>query len=223
MAQPTLEEIIKQGEELIRIYEEVTQTEIPRSVQAARKEKWQLLPKGIAVAGLVRYAQDEIRVDGTRVISLPVALQIIEDFEDGLLSKTVKNPKQIFVSKVRNLVGIVRGTATALPLLWDVVKELISVWDILDLLAYLARLGFITDLFDPNSRLRAFAEAVFELCTRYLVFLLSAMLSAFAVPLFSATVVAVEKEREFWVARMRRAALPQRNQRRVWRRKVSRL
>lgn len=219
----TIEESLAEIRELIRTYEEVSGTEIPRSVQEARKQGWQLIPKGIVIAGLTAYEHDERKADSTRVIPLPVALQILEDFEDGLITKTVLNPKQIFVRKVRGLVRIVRALANGIPLLWDLAKATVDLWDILDLLAYLARLGFVTDFFSANSRSRAFVETMFELMTRFGVLMITSALAALALPVFNRTVLDVEKEREFWVAKARKAALPQRNQRRVWRRKVSRL
>lgn len=214
----TVEDAIAHAKELIDIYEEVSQTEIPRSVQQARKEGWKLIPRGIVVAGLVHYEDDDRKTDGQRVIPLKVALQLIEDFEDGLITKTVKDPNQIFVGKVKSLIGIVRYSLNAIPLLWDLAKEAISLWDIVELLAWIARLGFLTD-----PRTWAFVETVFELARRWLGLIASAMVVAFGLPIFNATVLDVEKEREKWVGKMRKKALPQRGGPRVWRRKVSRL
>lgn len=224
MAEPkTIEEALALVQELRRTYEEVSQTEIPRSIKEAKDQGWTLIPKGIAVAGLTHYEGEQRDIDSTRVISLPTALRIMEDFEDGLLLKTVHNPKQVFVRKTRGTIRFYQSLISGAGLLWDFAKATVSVWDILDLLAYLARLGFIFDLLDPDSRLRAFAETIYELALRFGLLICTGIISMFAVPVFSATVLDVEKEREFWVAKMRKAALPQGNQRRVWRRKVSRL
>lgn len=72
-------------EQLRSEYEEITQTQIPATLQQAVSQKWELLPNGIEIALLAHYPTKEQEADGTRLMSLGRALQIITSFENGLV------------------------------------------------------------------------------------------------------------------------------------------
>lgn len=217
----SLEELLAKAKELSETYAKLSETHIPRSIKEARESGWDLEPTVTVVSNLIGYPLSDRKHDSQRCIRLSEALRIIEDFEDELLVSTVSTPKEVFVSKVRGIVRIVQFSLDAFPILWEQARGHISVWDILDLLAWIARLGFITDLF--NGRTVALVETIIELVRRWAGLVFAGILTAFGLDVFNGSVLAVQKHREAFAGKMRKAALPQRSVHRVYRQRVSRL
>lgn len=212
MAKPKkIEEWLDEAKELERTYEEVSGTDIPETVEDAINQGWQLAPKGLFIAGLIDYTAEERKADRQRAIPLTVALRLLEEMEDSLIVETIKNPKQIFFAKTRGLVNLVRHAGTALGFIWDVVR---LAWETNSLLE------LITNAVEIAAQI---AASIVEIVFRFFGLIFALLLSAASLKAFHSTVIDVQKERELWVATIRKRALPQRRQRRVWRRKVSRL
>jgi hypothetical protein len=207
----SIDDYLAEAEDLIHTYEEVSGTEVPRTLKEARDSNWKLIAKGLVIDGLVGYHDDERKHDRQRTITLPVALRALEIFEDNLIAATIKNPKQLFVSRVRGQVRMLTYAKDALVIVWDFIK---LEWE---------SHGLLELLLDALSILGRIIDAVYEVFSRFAGLLVAGFIYVLGTQTFSRTVLDVQIERERIIAQIRKNALPQRSERRYWRRKVTRL
>ena len=66
-------------------------------------------------------------------------------------------------------------------------------------------------------------DSLIEICRRYAATVMAMFMASLSLRVFSGTVLDVIKGRDHYAEAIRKRALPQRKERRVWRRKVSRL
>lgn len=207
----SIDDWLNEAEELIRTYEEVSGTEIPRTLAEARAQNWKLAAKGIVITGLVDYDDEDRKNDRQRVISLPVALRMLEALEDSLIAATIKNPKQLFVKRVRGQVRMLKYASSALGVVWDFIKLEWESHGLLDL------------LLDALSIIGRIIETIYEVFSRFAGLIVAGIIYALGTQTFTRTVLDAQSERERIIRLIRKNALPQRSGQRYWRRKVTRL
>jgi hypothetical protein len=83
--------------------------------------------------------------------------------------------------------------------------------------------GLLELLLDALSILGRIIDAVYEVFSRFAGLLVAGFIYVLGTQTFSRTVLDVQIERERIIAQIRKNALPQRSERRYWRRKVTRL
>ena len=144
MAKPDVEQLLKRAEELERIFVSVTETEVPKSLREARETAWELVPNAIEVGWLVNYPREQRALDSQRVMRLDRALAIMEEFEEALIRRHVKDPSQIMFKKLRQAEASAVFLKDNARLLWVAINEVFEHYEsfidiILDLPNLIAR------------------------------------------------------------------------------------
>lgn len=220
------EDILREAQELEDFWKRVSEAGIPKTVEEAESTGWDILAEvsqlGIPLPIGLGYDPEQRRLDRQRMIRTPTALLILEGYEERLIDVTTTGPRQIFMNKIRRWGNILSLVKTAISLIWTLVINTIDGYDILDLAIWLVTFGILGDT-DAIKKSLLIGEHIFQLVRRYCSLLLSYGLLTVSVPTFSAHLNAVVEARDEHVGYVRKNALPQRDVKRHWRRKVSRL
>lgn len=95
---PTHKQVEEAFNDLVQtrdFFEAVTGTEVPQTLKQAIDEKWELAAAAAIVEFKLEYHKAQQRADRQRMISLPVALALLADWEEQLVRDQVLNSRQV--------------------------------------------------------------------------------------------------------------------------------
>lgn len=219
------------AQELVQLYanrkafcERLEQTHVPDSLKQANDENWKLRVDELELATIEHYTEEQRKLDSQRIIPLSVALSVIREVEEDMVSKLVLDPLDIYFTEIAGKYKYAKyliGGLSDWREIWADIQTVAGVlWEIL------SRLNIDVDLTSISGALKtavslvkAGLEVVFGLGLK----VFEVTLSFAAVAVIAPEVTRVMKRRDSFVLRMRKKALPQKKTVKRWpRRKVSR-
>lgn len=190
----TLAKAIERLEHLHDSYVALGKVPVPDSIKAAVKEKWELTQDVLQVGVVMAYLPHERKADSKRLIRFGDALEALQDLEEELVDRLVKDEADLIFKKLNSYV--------------KAAKWLADNWNRLDLI-FKAVIEFF------HQTYRYFVAAI--------PLLIENVLIALSLPAFALMATRALKARDKFPVALRKKALPQRTVKRVFRRKIARL
>lgn len=196
MTQEQLNEAAAKLEALVEQYDEFQSVPISDTIADAIKAEWNLEPvHATEFSGAqLSYHLSERRADRKRLIRFGDAMEVLQELEEALIDRLVRDEADLLVKKVKaveNAFGWLADNWSDLGAIWH------SVWDHLE------------------AEWKYISEGAPHLIARYTLL--------FSLPMLIRMAKTAVQIRDLFPDRLRKKALPQRVVRRRYRRKVSRL
>jgi len=219
----TLEKAIEKAQQAVVILEQIEQIPLPRNIKEAIAEQWVLEALVIGVRTDETYGKDSLIKDRSRCIRLGLALEIFEGLEDKMLEGEVTDRRAI----VFRIVPLAYNA-------WELIKaNAETIWQAVQIIVVLLweQLGHVVTTGLPTG---SFFKELAEMWEWFKFTVMASILgivgTVFVSMMGVADAAAITDHFRKTIKLARRAvqdaetaALPQRNVKRVYRRKESRL